>query len=96
MVGSIQNGFQPQLPVNRALNSGTSDANNQNQGAQEKRNPVETINNIEEVNQSQATETRNTGALNNNSEILSVTTNRDASDFFTSSDARGNNLDISI
>jgi len=90
MINSVQNGFQQQFAVNKALNPGVTQRSEQNE--QSARNPVENTNDQSQVNSSNRAETTNATA-----NVTSVETNRENSFLATGTSAdRGNTLDITV
>lgn len=90
MVTSVQNGFQQQFAVNKALNPGATQRSEQNEQA--RRNPVENKNDQSQVNQTNRTETNNATA-----NVTSVETGRDTPFVASGTSAdRGNSLDITV
>ncbi|NCO02997.1 MAG: hypothetical protein GW903_02260 [Alphaproteobacteria bacterium] len=90
MVTSVQNGFQQQFAVNKALNPGVTQRSEQNEQAN--RNPVQNTNDQSQVNQSNRTETSNV-----TTNVTSAQTSRDTPFVASGTSAdRGNSLDITV
>lgn len=91
MVGSVNNSAQQQPPVFKSLNPGISED-------REPKNPVEQVETRPSgtsVSEAQPSETRNLGSTKEELNGKIIQTGRDDS-LLTRSDARGNNLDITV
>ena len=92
MIGSVNKGVQQQIPVLKELKPGVTEQQQttQNPVQQEQTRPLGTS-----TAQVQPTETRNLGATQEELNGKIIQTGRDNS-LLTRSDARGNNLDITV